>query len=180
MISQEPRTAPATAAPPAAAAPASALTGLLRGALAPVICGAVLLGLLSAWVAIGGAGTIKHVSIDITSVSVATPASSGGQGLGYLSVANLGSADRLVSVTTPDARRVEFIEHESGAVGPERMLGDIAIPAHATLDLNPFTTDIVLVGCKSLTPGTTIPLVLRFAAAGEVTVQAAVTPPGTP
>jgi copper(I)-binding protein len=184
VISQEPRTAHTGSASPAGAAPASpptsALTELLRGALAPVICGAVLLGLLSLWVISGGAGTINHVSIDITSASVATPAQAGGPGLGYLSVANLGSADRLISATTPDARRVEFVEHEIGGGGPKRVLGDLAIPAHATVSLNPFTTDIVLVGCKSLTPGQTMPLTLRFANAGEITVQAAITPPDTP
>jgi periplasmic copper chaperone A len=178
VISQEPAVArPATAGP----APASAAAELLRGALAPVICAAVLLGLLSVWVATGGAGTIKHVSIDITSASISLPASPGGPAVGYLSVVNNGAADRLVSVSTPDARGVLFVERDGRIAGPGRTLRGIPIPAHATLNLNPFATDIVLLGpSSSMTPGHTVPLTLTFSAAGKITVEADITPPGTP
>jgi copper(I)-binding protein len=173
VISQEPAGA-------ATVAPQRPLAELLRGALAPLTCAALLLGLLSAWVATGGAGTIKHVSIEVTSASIAAPASPGGPGVGYLSVVNLGAADRLTSVTTPDAQQVKFVEHDSGAAGRPSILPFIALPARATVNLSPFGADIVLIGPKTLTPGQTIPLTFTFSAAGKVTVQAAITPPGTP
>jgi copper(I)-binding protein len=98
----------------------------------------------------------------------------------YLTVMNLSSADRLVSVTTSAARRVEFVRRQGTAQGPSHQLTSISIPARATVNLNPFATDIVLVDPAPLTAGGTVSITLRFAEAGRVTVAAAVTPPGTP
>ena len=54
------------------------------------------------------------------------------------------------------------------------------MPAHGTLSLNPFGLDIVLWDPGSITVGATGPLILRFRHADHVTVDATVTPPGTP
>jgi copper(I)-binding protein len=56
----------------------------------------------------------------------------------------------------------------------------LAVPAHARLTLSPFGGDITLIGPGRLTPGEMIPLTLRFRDAGRLTVDATVTPPGTP
>jgi copper(I)-binding protein len=56
----------------------------------------------------------------------------------------------------------------------------VAIPARGTLSLSPFGLDIVLLDPGSLTVGASVPLVLSFRHAGQVTVYATVTPPGTP
>jgi periplasmic copper chaperone A len=164
-----------------AAQPAVGSPGwLVRAAFAPVICSVLLLGLLSAWVVTGGDGTISRVRIEVTEASVAEPTQPGGPAAMYLTVVNLGGADRLVSVTTSAAQRVEFVRRQGTAQGPSRQLTSVSIPARATVNLNPFTTDIVLVGPAPLTAGGTVPITLTFAGAGRVTVAAAVTPPGTP
>ncbi len=177
MIDQAPPPRPATAAARPVPGPASSL---LRGALGPVVCSVLLLALLSAWVVTGGAGRISRVRIDITAASVPAPTSAGGPTAMYLTVVNLSRADRLVSVTTPAATRVEFVQHDGSALGPGRRLTGIAIPARATVNLSPFGADLVFVGTRRLTVGDTVPVTLSFAAAGSVTVQASVTPPGTP
>jgi copper(I)-binding protein len=157
-----------------------ALAGLLRAALAPVICSALLLGLLSAWVITGGGGTITRVSLEITAAAVAAPPRPGAPAEAYLTIANLGGADRLIAVTTPDARRVVLVQHGGNPAGPGRTLAAVPIGAHSTVSLNPFSAGIVLIGPSGLTVGDSVPLTLTFAAAGRVTVQASVTPPGTP
>ncbi len=49
---------------------ASWLGDLVRAAAGPVACAVVLIGLLSAWVASGGAGTIASVRIQISRAAV--------------------------------------------------------------------------------------------------------------
>ena len=43
---------------------------LARSAAGPVICGTVLIGLLAAWAAAGGAGTLTRVRLEITVAAV--------------------------------------------------------------------------------------------------------------
>jgi copper(I)-binding protein len=160
-------------------APGSGVS-LLRAALVPAICSVLLIGLLSVWVVTGGDGTISQVRIEITAASVAAPSRAGGPADMYLSIVNLSGADRLVSVTTPAAWRVEFVQHHGSAQGPGQQLTSISIPAHATVNLSPFTTDIVLVDPAPMTVGGVMPITLTFRSAGRVTVQTAVNPPGTP
>jgi copper(I)-binding protein len=157
-----------------------ALTELLRGAVAPVTCAVALVALLSAWVASGGDGSITRVTIDVSAATIAMPATPGGEAVAYLSLENLGSAQRLVSATTPDARDTEFVQHDGSAAGPGRLLSTVPIPAHGDLSLSPFQSDIVLVHPAAMTPGEVVPLTLTFSGAGRLTVQATVTPPGTP
>jgi copper(I)-binding protein len=177
MIDDSATTRPDTSA--AQPAPGSA-TSLVRSALAPIICSVLLLGLLSAWVVSGGDGTISRVRIDITAASIAAPARAGTPAFMYLTVVNLSAADRLVSVTTPTARLVEFVQHHGTAQGPGQRLTSIPIPAGATVNLSPFTMDILLVDPAHMAVGSTVPITLAFGSAGRVTVQAAVNPPGTP
>ncbi len=46
------------------------LSDLARSAAGPVICAAALTGLLSAWVAAGGAGTLTRVRLEVTVAAV--------------------------------------------------------------------------------------------------------------
>ena len=177
MIDQVP---PVAQASPAAQPAPGSLAGLIRAAIAPVICSAVLLAMLSAWVITGGDGTLTRVAVQITSASVAMPASSGAPAPTYLTVVNLSGADRLVSVTTPDARSVELVQRDGNPAGPGRLLTSVPIGAHATVNFSPFGTDIALIDAARLAVGASVPLTLRFASAGRVTVDATVTPPGTP
>jgi copper(I)-binding protein len=182
MSAQQAAQAPAgQSRPPGAGRPRGPGTELIRAGLAPVICAAALIGLLSAWVATGGAGTVSRVTIRVGQAAVTLPSSSApGQASTYLTITNLGSPDALLSVRSPAASRVVFVRHDGSAAGPGIAMRQVAIPAHATLSLSPLGLDIVLQDPGSLTVGASVPLVLTFRHAGRVTVYASVTPPGTP
>ncbi|MGO9163513.1 MAG: copper chaperone PCu(A)C [Streptosporangiaceae bacterium] len=182
-----------TSAPAAAGAPGGAPGGpgprrpagpeLLRVGAAPVICAALLLGMLSAWVATGGADTISQVRIEITSASLVMPNAAPGtpdRAVTYLVLRNIGDADRLVSASVPGARSVWLVQHAGSQAGLGRPLPGLPVPARATVTLSPFGADIVVIGLPRLMMGQTVPLTLRFRDAGPVTVQATVTPPGAP
>jgi copper(I)-binding protein len=167
--------------PPGAGRPRGPGTELIRAGLAPVICAAALLGLLSAWVATGGAGTVSRVTIRVGQAAVTLPSSSAPDvAESYLTITNLGGPDTLLSARSPAASRVVFVRHAGSAAGPGITVRQVAIPAHGTLSLSPFGLDIVLQDPGSLTVGASVPLVLTFRHAGRVTVDATVTPPGTP
>ena len=151
------------------------LRDLARSAAGPVICAAVLIGLLSAWVVTGGAGTISRVRVQVTLAAVpmrgftAATADSVKTANTYLTIKNLSSTpDELISVRSPDARRIILTRT------------DLVIPAHGTLVLSPLGYDAVLVDPVAFESRGTVPLTLVFRNAGQVTVAATVTAPGTP
>ena len=185
----------ATAAPDAAptpdAAPARAEPGrnvareLARAAFGPVICAVVLIGLLSAWVATGGAGTLSRVRLQVTLAAVPmrafTPqaAAKVGPATTFLTMRNLsGTPDELVAVRSPVARQVVLTIRS--LAGPRTVVGGLAIPAHGTLTLSPFGDDVVLQHPAPFETASTVPLTLTFRNAGTVTILATVTAPGTP
>ncbi len=182
MAAQRTAEAPAGLAGPARPdTPRRPAAELIRAGLAPVICAAAMIGLLYGWVATGGAGTVSRVTIRVGQAAVTLPSSSSpDQAATYLTVTNLGGPDTLLSASSPSAGRVIFIRHAGSAAGPGTVVRRLAIPAHATLSLSPFGLDIVLLDPGPLSVGATVPLVLTFRNAGRVTVDAAVTPPGTP
>jgi copper(I)-binding protein len=182
VTAQHPAQAPAAPAGPSRpAAPHGSGAGLIRAGLAPVVCAVALTGLLCAWVATGGAGTVSRVTIKVGQAAVTLPSSSAPDAADtYLTVTNLGGPDTLLSVRSSAASRVMLVRHTGTAAGPGSALRQMAIPGHGTLSLNPFGFDIVLQDPRSLTVGGTVLLVLTFRHAGRVTVYAAVTPPGTP
>jgi len=95
-----------------------------------------------------------------------------------LVVSNLGlRPDRLLGGESPVAERIEPVASEGfGARRRRRRLGEgIEIPTGATVFLEPGGTHLLLVGLRrDLIQGQTMPLVLRFAEAGEVAVTARV------
>ena len=180
----------ATATP--GAAPARAEPGrnvareLARAAFGPVICAVVLIGLLSAWVATGGAGTLSRVRLQVTLAAVPmrafTPAAAAaiGSATTFLTIKNLsGTPDELVAVRSPIAARVVLTERISLA-GPRAVVSDLAIPAHGTLTLSPFGDDVVLQHPAPFETSPSVALTLTFRHAGTVTIEATVTAPGTP
>jgi copper(I)-binding protein len=182
VTAQHAAEAPAAQAQPARPGrPRGSGAELIRAGLAPVICAAALIGLLSAWVITGGAGTVSRVTIRIGQAAVTLPSSSApDQAATYLTITNLGGPETLLSARSPAASRVMFVRHDGSAAGQGIAVRQVAIPAHGTLSLSPFGLDIVLQDPGSLTVGGSVPLVLTFRHAGRVTVDATVTPPGTP
>jgi copper(I)-binding protein len=151
------------------------LRDLVRSAAGPVICAVVLVALLSAWVASGGAGSISRVRVQVTLAAVpmraftATAADSVRTAKTYLTINNLASTpDELISVRSPDARRVVLTRQ------------DLVIPAHGTLVLSPLGYDAVLVDPVAFESRGAVPLTLVFRNAGQITIDATVTAPGTP
>ncbi|HLN66709.1 MAG TPA: copper chaperone PCu(A)C [Streptosporangiaceae bacterium] len=180
----------ATAAPNAAPAPTG--TGrnvareLARAAFGPVICAVVLTGLLSAWVATGGAGTLSRVKLQVTLAAVPmraftpTAAAAVGSATTFLTIRNLsGTPDELVAVRSPVARQV-VLTVRSGPDAPRVAVGGLAVPADGTLTLSPFGDDVVLQHPAPFETSLSVPLTLTFRNAGPVTIEATVTAPGTP
>jgi copper(I)-binding protein len=173
-----------TVAPSAAAARREVLRDLTRSVAGPLICGIVLLGLLTAWVVTGGAGTLTQIRLQITLAAVpergVTPQTATGAASTFLTIKNLTSTpDELLSVTSPIASRIVLTE-QAGPGAPQMVVSDLVIPAEAELFLSPLGDDIVLQNPAFYEYQATVPLTLRFRHAGTVTIDAAVTLPGTP
>jgi copper(I)-binding protein len=174
------------AGPRSAGAGRGWLRDLVRSAAGPVICGAVLTGLLSAWAATGGAGTLTRVRLEVTLAAVPmrafTPrvAAAAGAAHAYLAVRNLsGTADELIAVRSPIARHVVLVRRD-GPGSPPVVVGGLTVPADGTLNLSPFTDDVVLEDPVPFENSAAVPLTLVFRHAGQITIEASVTAPGAP
>ncbi len=159
---------------------------LLRAVAGPVICTLVLTGLLAAWVATGGAGTLTRVRLQVTLAAVPmrafTPraAAAIGTATTFLTIQNLsGTADELVAASSPIAARVILTER-NGSSAFRTVVADLVVPAHGTLTLSPFGDDLILQDPAPFETRTAVPLTLTFRHAGTVTIDAPVTAPGTP
>lgn len=95
-------------------------------------------------------------------------------GVAYLSITNKGPReDTLIAAHTPAAARVEFhrTSLESG-MARMRPAGTLVVAPNATLTAEPGGLHLMLVDLKApLVEGTSVPLVLTFKSAGDVTVQ---------
>jgi copper(I)-binding protein len=158
----------------------------VRAGAAPAACAAVLIGLLSAWVATGGAGTITPVRIRISLAAVpmrgfTAAADAAAKTVGtYLTIRNLsGTPDELISVRSPVARRI-VLQRRTSPAGPGSVVPALTIPADASVTLSPFGNDVVLISPVPYEADGIVPLTLTFRHAGRVTVNATVTAPGTP
>ena len=158
-----------------------ALASAIRTVGPPVSAAALLICILTYWVVGGGFGTIAQVRLDVTGATVPAPATPGITAA-YFTVRNSGDQpDELLSVSTADAARSMLIENPtSGPSGRMTELQGVTIPAHGSATFGPFGDDIMLTGVPELKAGQTVTLILTFRDVGEVTVPAAVTPPGTP
>ena len=104
-------------------------------------------------------------------------AGQGGQGAGYLTIANHGTApDRLLSASSPAAGRLELHTHiREGDVMRMREVPSIEIPPGRTVTFQPGGLHLMMIGLKQpLRQGETVPVTLRFERTGEVQVALAV------
>jgi copper(I)-binding protein len=155
---------------------------LLRAVAGPLICAAVVTGLLAAWAGTGGGGTLTRVRLQVTEAAVPmrafTPQAAAAvhTTATFLTIRNLsGTADELVAARSPLARRVVLRQRVGPAQG-----GPLVIPAHGTLTLTPLGDDLVLQQPSPYESRATVPLTLTFRHSGTVTIDAPVTGPGTP
>jgi copper(I)-binding protein len=176
----------ATAAPTRADLARNLRRDLARGAIGPVVCAIVLVALLSAWVATGGAGTLSRVRIQVSLAAVPmrafTPqaASAIGTATTFLTIRNLSDTpDELIAARSPIARHV-VLTTRTALAAPRTVVSGLTIPAHGTLTLSPFGNDLVLQHPTPFETTGTVPLILTFRNAGTLTIEATVTAPGTP
>jgi len=158
--------------------PWAMLAGLLRAAIAPALAAAILVGLLSVWVATGGAGTLRHVHIQVGLAAVPfsfAPHAIHATATTYIVIRNLAGPDELVAARTPSARQAVLVRDGRTPSAPGSLLHGLAIPAGGTVSLNPFGADIVLLHPAALHLGEIVPLTLVFRHAGEVRIDATVT-----
>jgi copper(I)-binding protein len=159
---------------------------LARAAAGPVICALVLVAVLSGWVATRGAGTLTPVRLKITLAAVpqraftVKAADAAGAAYTYFAIRNFsGTPDELVAVRTPIADHVVLTER-GGLAGKRVVVPSLVIAGNGTLTLSPVTADVVLENPSPYEATKDVPLTLVFRRAGTVTIEAPVTPPGTP
>jgi copper(I)-binding protein len=117
-----------------------------------------------------GALTIRHPWARATAASAKA-------GALYLTVVNGGAEDdRLLGVSTEIAERCELhLSEMNGTVMSMRMVPDVAVPAGGSAVFAPQGAHIMLLGLKAqLKKGAHFPATLRFAKAGDVTVEVTV------
>jgi copper(I)-binding protein len=155
----------------------------------PTACGdapgrrALLLGAagLAAAAAGGAAPAHAHADVRLGDLVISQPwsraANPGGQGAGYLVIANRGTAaDRLVSASSPASGRMELHTHvRDGDVMRMREVPAIDIPPGQTVTLQPGGLHLMFIGLtQALRQGEAVPVTLRFERAGEVRIDFAV------
>lgn len=101
------------------------------------------------------------------------PAPAGAGGAAYLTITNrAGVADRLVTVSSPDAAHASI--HESRMIGPVmtmRAVPNLAIRAGGEVRFSPSGLHVMIEGLKHpLKPGGRLTLVLTFARSGLLRV----------
>jgi copper(I)-binding protein len=92
---------------------------------------------------------------------------------GFMKIENKGAADQLVSASSPAAGEVQLHEMAmEGNVMKMRQVKDIAVPAGGAVELKPGGLHLMFMNIKApLAAGSSIPLKLKFAKAGEVEVK---------
>ena len=100
---------------------------------------------------------------------------------GYMTIRNLsGSPDRLVSVESPVAARVQtHVTVKEGEVFRMREVKGYDVPANGSFELKPGGAHLMLIDVRRpLKEGEKVPLTLRFQRAGEVKAELQVRPLG--
>ena len=113
-------------------------------------------------------GSIKIENAYVRATAPGQPAAGA-----FMKIENSGTADQLVSASSPAAGEVQL--HQMSMEGNVMKMGqvkDIAVPAKGSVDLKPGGYHIMLMNIKApLRAGETVPVKLKFAKAGEVEVK---------
>ena len=95
-------------------------------------------------------------------------------GVGYFEIRNNGAQpDRLLSATSPAAKRVEMhLTEHAGEIAKMRQLRAFEVPARERLTLEPNGAHLMLVDVvQPLKKGERFPMKLRFEHAGEIDIE---------
>ena len=92
---------------------------------------------------------------------------------GFMKIENKGTADQLVSASSPVAGEVQLHEMSmDGNVMKMRQVKDIAVPANGAVELKPGGYHLMFLNLKGpFNAGQTVPVKLKFAKAGEIEVK---------
>ncbi len=118
-----------------------------------------------------GSATIGDLTVE---GAYARAAAAGAASAAYLTVATAGAPDRLIGVSSPAAKRVEFHAHQIDAQGVASMraVAAIEVAPGAPAVLEPGGLHVMMMGTvAALGEGDAISLTLRFERAGEVTLD---------
>ena len=144
--------------------------------LAGLVVLTAVLGLLAAGCSSTPAASAPGLTI---SDAWARPAAAAGQSAAYLTIANAGAADTLLSVRCSIAGSTMIHQTSTDASGMTGMspIEKLPIPAGATVTLAPGGYHIMMMGLtQALAAGSTLELRLVFEHAGEIPVSAAIRP----
>jgi copper(I)-binding protein len=138
----------------------------------------VALGLLTAWVVTGQAGSPARVHVANAWVMAPTAP----QTAAYFTLDNSGDVpDDLLRVRTPIASMAMLGRQVNHAgVGRMAMGGALAVPAHGIVQMTPFTINVMIQPSQPLPVGRRVPFTLVFRHSGTIDVTAVVEPPGGP
>ena len=135
---------------------------------------------------LGLAGLLVHADdFSRGAVTVSQPyarATAPGQavGGGFMTIANKGADDRLLSATSKLAKSIELHTMSmEGDVMRMRQVEAIALPAGQRVEFKPGALHMMFMGLKApLKAGDKVPVTLKFEKAGELKVMVSVQAPG--
>jgi len=125
------------------------------------------------FLALGAASSAAAEPLTITDAWIRATPPGARTAAAYLTIANTGTADRLLGGTTPAARSVEVHTHVDER-GLQRMvrLAELGLPAGETVRLTPGGLHLMLVDVAApLAAGASVTLSLHFAAAGTLELE---------
>lgn len=132
--------------------------------------------LLLAAGALGASAVVLAADIEVSD-AWSRPTPPGAEvGVAYFKITNHGKSDRLVSASSPVAKRAELhISQMEGGVMKMRHLDSVELKAGSPIVFEPSGRHVMLTGLKKpLKQGESFPLVLKFANGGSVKVQVSV------
>ena len=144
---------------------------------APILAAALLT--LAACSPSGSGGSGDQAAVQVAG-AVCRPTPVGRQMTGCYLTLTSATADRLVSVSSPDAGRVQIHESriESGMIMMREIRDGLPLPAGETVALAPGGNHLMLLGVKEpLVAGDTVALTLTFETSAPVEVTASVGQP---
>jgi copper(I)-binding protein len=120
--------------------------------------------------------------VTISDAWIAASPGGASTGAGYVTIVNVGEADRLISVASPRALRVETHEMVmDGAIMKMRETDGVVIPAGESVALAPEGRHLMFLDIVSpFMAGETVPVQLTFERAGLVSVSFQVRQRGAP
>ena len=134
---------------------------------------------IAACLVVAGAASAQTSQLEVAGAWARATPPKAETGIAYLTIRSP-TADRLVSVTSPVAKKAELNSMEmSGMVMKMRPLASLDIPAGQPVTLKPGGDHIMLIGLNGpLREGQSFPLTLTFENAGAREVTVAVEKPG--